>query len=124
MYGRVGCVVSGFIMYLTGTAGVYFMVAMSIERFMIIYKRKLTNRVLALVISACIFLGLFWSILPIFGWSRYSLEGAGTSCSVEWHERSLNVTSYNVAMFVFVFFVPLFVIITVNTKLVMMVYKI
>jgi hypothetical protein len=125
MYGRGGCVLTGFIMYFIGTVGVYLMVAMSIERFMIIYKpmsiKKLTHRVLALVIGVCMLLGLFWSILPIFGWSRYSLEGAGTSCSVEYNERSLNVISYNVAMFVFVFFVPLFVIIGLNTKLVMMV---
>jgi hypothetical protein len=125
MYERSGCVVSGFIMYFIGTMGVYLMVAMSIERFMIISYpmsiKKITNRVLALVIGVCMLLGLFWSILPIFGWSRYSLEGAGTSCSVEWYDRSWNVISYNIAMFVFVFFVPLFVIIGLNTKVVMLV---
>jgi c-opsin len=86
--------------------------------------KKITHRVLAYVIAVCMLLGLFWSILPIFGWSRYALEGAGTSCSVEWNERSWNVMSYNVAMFVFVFFVPLLIIIFTNTRLIMIVkYK-
>ncbi len=125
MYGRVGCIISGFIMYFIGTAGVYLMVAMSIERLMIICRpmsiKKITHRILLIVIGVCLFLGLFWSILPIFGWSRYSLEGVGTSCSVEWYERSANVISYNIAMFVFVFFVPLFIIIVTNVKVVMIV---
>jgi c-opsin len=112
-------------MYFIGTAGVYLMVAMSIERLMIICRpmsiKKITHRILLIVIGVCLFLGLFWSILPIFGWSRYSLEGVGTSCSVEWYERSANVISYNIAMFVFVFFVPLFIIIVTNVKVVMIV---
>jgi c-opsin len=125
MFGKNGCITSGFIMYFIGTAGIYIMVAISIERFMIIYKpmsiKKITHKVLANVIGICMLLGIFWSVLPIFGWSRYSLEGVGTSCSVEWYERSLNVISYNVAMFLFVFFVPLLVIIGTNLKLIMIV---
>ena len=47
----------------------------------------------------------------MFGWSYYSLEGALTTCSVEWEDRSFNVVSYNVAMFAGVYFVPLQVMI-------------
>ena len=43
----------------------------------------------------------------MFGWSYYSLEGALTTCSVEWEDRSFNVVSYNIAMFALVYLFPL-----------------
>jgi len=51
---------------------------------------------------------------PFFGWSYYSLEGALTSCSVEWSVRSFNVISYNMFIFVVTFLIPVFVIVFSN----------
>jgi hypothetical protein len=53
---------------------------------------------------------------PIFGWSFYSLEDGLVSCSVEYNEKSINVISYNVGMFIFTFFVPFTIIIVANVK--------
>ena len=64
-------------------------------------------------------IGLFWAVVPMFGWSYYSLEGSLTSCSVEWEDRSFNVVSYNVAMFAVVFCLPLTVIIITGALLVL-----
>ena len=54
----------------------------------------------------------------LVGWTHYSLEPAHTSCSVEWSSRSLSATtsytSYDMAIFVFVFFIPLAVIAIFN----------
>ena len=41
----------------------------------------------------------------------YTLEGVRTSCSICWQDRSANVISYNVMMFVFAYVVPLLVMI-------------
>ncbi len=65
-------------------------------------------------IGACTMFGLFCAAAPLFGWSYYSLEGALTSCSVEWADRSFNVVSYNVFIFFITFFIPLLVIICCN----------
>ena len=65
--------------------------------------------IIGIVLSVA--LGLFWSVVPMFGWSYYSLEGALTSCSVEWEDRSFNVVSYNVSIFIGTYFIPLIVII-------------
>ena len=103
------------------------MVAISVERFLIVHKPvilrnvKLNKRLY--IIAACVALGLAWSSLPLIGWSHYSLEAAKTSCSVEWAERSLAVTSYNVTIFVFVFFVPLAVILVFNCMLIVFIKK-
>lgn len=79
---------------------------------------------LKLKISAvfgCILIGLFWATMPLLGWSHYSLEGAYTSCSVEWRERSASVTSYNITIFGVVYLVPVVLIVFTNARLVSMV---
>lgn len=65
----------------------------------------------------CTLMGLFWSIAPLIGWSYYSPEGLGISCSVEWQDRSSNVISYNITMFIFVYFLPLLLIAITNLKI-------
>lgn len=83
-------------------------------------KVKLQTTYLSILI--CVLLALLWSVLPLFGWSYYSLEGALTSCSVEWKDRSINVISYNVTVFLFVYFIPLLAIIRINFKLIFMIH--
>lgn len=70
------------------------------------------------IILACILFGLLWAVLPMFGWSYYALEGALTSCSVIWNDKSFNVVSYNITIFIFVYFLPLVVIFKVNFALI------
>jgi hypothetical protein len=79
--------------------------------------KNITLKTTLTVVFACVINGLIWAVLPLFGWSHYSLEGAGTSCSVEWQERSFNVISYNVTIFVLVFLVPVVLIIATSIKL-------
>ena len=66
---------------------------------------------------ASFLVGLFWSLMPIVGWSEYSLEGAMISCSVEWYNQTPSVLSYNIAIAIFVFFIPIFLLIYTNTKM-------
>ena len=94
-------------------------------RFYIIYNpfaiRKVSAKKTSIAILVCFILSLFWAICPLFGWSHYSLEGGLTSCSVEWAERSWNVQSYNIVMFIFAYIVPLFIIIYCNTHMLIIV---
>ena len=81
---------------------------------------SITYRAIWFLIVVCILLGLTWSVLPLLGWSHYSFEGSHTSCSVEWNDKSLNVVSYNITMFGFVYLIPLVAIIITNVKLIIM----
>ena len=72
-----------------------------------------------LIIS--VLMSLFWAGVPIIGWSYYSLEDSLVSCSVEYNEKSFNVTSYNIGMFIFVFILPFGLIIWTNTKSILIV---
>lgn len=122
LWGYQGCILSGFVMYWIGCSSIYLLVALSIERFYIIYEpltvRYLNRAFYVKSVVACLLLGLIWPLLPVFGWSHYSFEGFGTSCSVEWSERSMNVISYNITILICVFFIPLLILVYTNVKLI------
>lgn len=129
MFKKLGCDVSGFIMYSIGCMHIYLTMSMSIERYVVLKKpsllKKLTFNTNFKVISLCAFFSILWAVLPFFGWSYYTLEGALTSCSVEWADRSPNVVSYNIAIWIFGLIVPLTAILYCNIKTIQFVsYKI
>lgn len=99
---------------------VYLMTAISFERYYILYKTININTMnykmgIRYVIGS-ILLSFFWSTTPLLGWSHYSLEDGRISCTVEYKDRSNNVFSYNVSMFLFVFLIPFSLIILTNIK--------
>jgi hypothetical protein len=107
-YGKFGCEIGGFSMYFCGCSSVYLLMAVSIERLLVIYKpaQQISIKKSVLTVCLCCFLGLLWALFPFMGWSYYSLEGVNISCSVEWRDQSWNVVSYNIAIFIFVFIIP------------------
>ena len=79
------------------------------------FERKINNyKKSTVLIIISIFIGLFWALAPIFGWSEYSLEGALISCSVEWNKKTTSVMSYNMSILLFVFFIPISILIYTN----------
>ena len=122
LFKEAGCIVSGFIMYFVGCAGIYLMTAISIERYYVIYNpmgiKQITLRLKLAMISACLMLGLLWPALPLFGWSRYTFDGSLVSCTVEWIEKSFNVVSYNVTIWISVFLIPLAIMAFTNLRLI------
>lgn len=37
---------------------------------------------------------LFWTIAPLLGWSSYTFEPTGISCSFNWNDRSVGGVLY------------------------------
>lgn len=107
-------------MYFVDCEHIFFMTPISCERYYIlkkhisIYGRKIKPALKTIL--SCVFLGFFWSAMPLIGWSYYSLEHNKISCSVEWKEKSLNLTSYKVEIFFSVFIIPFSVTIFTNLK--------
>jgi hypothetical protein len=106
-------------MYFVGCSQIYLMTAISIERHYIIENqlKKIKKNTMINVIILCLLFSLFWSIAPLLGWSHYSLEDSNTGCCVEYKSRTINVISYNIAMFIFVFIIPFGFILESNIKL-------
>ena len=125
IWKQIGCDVSSWLMAVTGCSSVYIMVAISFERFYIIYKpmaiKTMNKKVNYIVIGLSMLGGVIWATLPLVGWSHYSLEGALTSCSVEWRKRSTNTTSYAITIFIMVYVFPLVTILFTSFKLIFMV---
>ncbi|KAM4620379.1 pinopsin-like [Polymixia lowei] len=46
---------------------------------------------------------------PLLGWSSYGPEAPGTTCSVQWHQRTARARSYVGCLFVFCLLLPLLV---------------
>ena len=116
----MGCVFSGFVIYFVGCMQVFLMTAISYVRYDILKKQKneksIGNVIIIKAVVISLILSLFWSAMPIFGWSHYSLESGLVSCSVEYNEKSLNVISYNIGMFIFLFILPFGITIYASIK--------
>ena len=59
----------------------------------------------------------------VIGWSHYTMDYSYLFCSVEWDEKSFNVMSYNVCIFIFIFILPLIALTFTNVKVIVYVSK-
>lgn len=119
------CTVSGFVMYFIGCSSIYLLTAISFERWYVIVEpfkqRHFTIKTTLVIILSCCLFSLIWCVAPLLGWSHYSLELSLVTCSVEWHDKSWNVVSYNIFIFGFVYLIPLIILIYTNIKLIIIV---
>ena len=86
-----------------------------------LHARTTNKTIIDMIILLCMALSLVWTTLPLVGWSHYSFEGLGISCSVEWNERSFSVISYNIVILVINFLLPLNCILYADISLIYMV---
>jgi hypothetical protein len=125
IWSNIGCVFCGFIIYFVGCMQVYLMAAISYIRYDVLNKQKneksISHKQILHSVLISLVMSLFWSLIPLFGWSYYSLEDGLVSCSVEYNEKSINVISYNIGMFVFVFIVPFMIVIVANFRIIFIV---
>ena len=84
------------------------------ERYLMVKEMRTTETQVytksILLIGGCWIYSLMWGIMPIFGWSRYGIEGIGISCSVKWDLRTLAGISYTACLFLASYVVPIAVI--------------
>lgn len=67
---------------------------------------------------------LTWNLPPLFGWGRYELEGVGTSCAPDWHNRDPHNVSYILAYFAVCFAIPFAIIMASYMKLMWTLHKV
>lgn len=119
LYQRQGCQISAAIAFLYGCSSSYLLCVVSLSRCYILVRPFAANRVTVQksVIISCfvVFLAFIWSILPILGWNEYVIEGARTSCCINWYDRRVSYISFTFFLFFFVYLIPLLIIIVSNT---------
>ncbi|XP_074648853.1 visual pigment-like receptor peropsin [Tubulanus polymorphus] len=115
IFGDFGCQFYAFIGFLFGLAAIGFVFALTVERYLAncwteIYV-QMTGKHFR-ILSALIWgHALYWSVMPLMGWSRYKLEPTKTACTIDWMATDSNHISYVIAVTIFSYLIPIMMIV-------------
>ncbi|XP_077418383.1 melanopsin-A-like isoform X2 [Vanacampus margaritifer] len=115
VFGEMGCKMYAFCGALFGIASMINLLAISIDRYLVITKPLQTiqwsskKRTTLAIISVWLY-SLAWSLAPLVGWSSYIPEGLMTSCTWDYVTYTAANRSYTMMLCCFVFFIPLLII--------------
>ncbi|CAN9513162.1 unnamed protein product [Ophioblennius macclurei] len=115
VFGEMGCKMYAFCGALFGIASMINLLAISIDRYLVITKPLQTihwssKRRTAIAIAFVWLYSLAWSLAPLVGWSSYIPEGLMTSCTWDYVTYTTANRSYTMMLCCFVFFLPLGII--------------
>ncbi|XP_015229746.1 PREDICTED: melanopsin-A-like [Cyprinodon variegatus] len=115
IFGDTGCKIYAFCGALFGISSMINLLAISMERYLVITKPLQTmrwgsKRRTIFAISLVWFYSLAWSLAPLVGWSSYIPEGLLTSCTWDYVTYTTANRSYTMMLCCFVFFIPLGII--------------
>ncbi|XP_074467665.1 pinopsin-like [Sebastes fasciatus] len=109
--GSYGCRWYGFSNAFFGMVSLVSLSLLSFERYSVVLRRTQSDssqyRRARLAVAASWLYSLVWTLPPLLGWSSYGPEGPGTTCSVQWHQRSTTARSYISCLFIFCLLLPL-----------------
>ncbi|XP_040907044.1 pinopsin-like [Toxotes jaculatrix] len=109
--GSHGCRWYGFSNALFGIVSLVSLSLLSFERYSVVLRSTQSDssqyRRARFAVAASWIYSLVWTLPPLLGWSSYGPEGPGTTCSVQWHQRSAPSRSYISCLFVFCLLLPL-----------------
>ncbi|CAF2701419.1 unnamed protein product [Rotaria sp. Silwood2] len=119
LYKRAGCQLSAIVAFLYGCSSSYLLCAASLSRCYIIVRpfqaKYITVNKCTIVSCIAIFIAFIWTMLPVMGWNEYTMEGARTSCCINWYDRRTSYIAFLFFLFIVVYCVPLIILIIVNT---------
>ncbi|GFG37536.1 hypothetical protein Cfor_09588 [Coptotermes formosanus] len=113
--GPLMCELYGMAGSLCGCASIWTMTMIALDRYNVIVKglsaKPMTNKGAMLRILGIWVFSIMWTIAPLFGWNRYVPEGNMTACGTDYLNKDWLSRSYIVVYSVWVYFLPLFIII-------------
>ncbi|KAM4612629.1 parapinopsin a [Polymixia lowei] len=120
-FGRTGCVMEGFAVSLCGITSLCTVAVIAVERMLVVCKPlgpiTFQMKHAAGGVALSWLWSLIWNTPPLFGWGRYELEGVGTSCAPDWHNRDPKNISYILSYFALCFAIPFVIILVSYAKL-------
>nr|APY20681.1 long wavelength sensitive opsin 1 [Xenos vesparum] len=115
VFGPMMCEIYGMWGSEFGCNSILSMMTIALDRYNVIVKgisaKPFTKKKALLWIFLVWLFSLFWTLLPFFGWGRYGPEGNMTACGTDYLRSELLHRSYIFFYGLFVYFMPLFVII-------------
>lgn len=117
--GKAACSYYGFMTFTGGLSSIFHLLLLSLERFIAIvhpFQVSILLQPCYLYLSLLFVWLLVFAItsLPLIGWSRYSEEGIGTSCSVDLSPTSINGISYTIFIIIIGYVIPLLITVCFN----------
>ncbi|XP_052760018.1 visual pigment-like receptor peropsin [Mya arenaria] len=113
--GEFLCKWQAFVVYFVGLSQMYLLMAVSVDRYVVITKPhlalRITKKVAIACMASCFGLAFFLALMPIIGWSSYGLEASGVFCGLRWEDHSARNTSYIAMIIFFCYFGPIGVMI-------------
>ncbi|XP_048844200.1 melanopsin-A-like [Brienomyrus brachyistius] len=115
IFGEKVCELYAFCGALFGICSMITLTVIAVDRYVVITRPLasiglLSHRRALLILAATWGYSLSWSLPPFFGWSAYVPEGLLTSCTWDYMTFTPSVRAYTMLLFIFVFFIPLFII--------------
>lgn len=115
IFGEKACEVYAFCGALFGICSMITLTVIAVDRYFVITRPLASIGVLSqkralLILTGAWLYSLGWSLPPFFGWSAYVPEGLMTSCTWDYMTFTPSVRAYTMLLFIFVFFLPLFII--------------
>ncbi|KAF7200399.1 melanopsin-A [Nothobranchius furzeri] len=128
MFGEMGCKIYAFCGALFGISSMINLLAISIERYLVISRPLQTihwssKKRTTFAIFLVWLYSLVWSLAPLVGWSSYIPEGLMTSCTWDYVSYTAANRSYTMMLCVFVFFIPLGIILFCYLKMFLSIRK-
>ncbi|XP_063853998.1 rhodopsin, G0-coupled-like isoform X2 [Scylla paramamosain] len=108
-FGDVMCQLYGFLCFTLNEVQMNTLVVIAVFRYISICRPQfkylltpsLARRCLLVVWVYC----LLFTVAPLLGWSRYTLEPSTVSCSTDWHDRTTAGIAYSLSLVIFCFLV-------------------
>ncbi|XP_042242661.1 compound eye opsin BCRH1-like isoform X1 [Homarus americanus] len=115
MFNAFFCELYAALGAITGVCSIWTLGMISWDRYNIICNGfngpKMTMTKAVVMCLFCWAMAIGWALPPFFGWGKYIPEGILDSCSYDYLTQDWNTKSYNIAIFIFDFFLPASIII-------------
>ncbi|CAF2650154.1 unnamed protein product [Rotaria sp. Silwood2] len=112
------CQFEGFVSYLNGCVHMFTLMMISIIRYVLVFETNAQNRVIGQnsywTVIICWLCGLIFALPPLYKWNKYTPEGIGFHCGLDWFDRSLSSRIYFILAFVLIYFIPLVALLIIN----------
>lgn len=119
MFGASGCDYYGVVSLLFGFSMMISVMMIVLDTFLMNQINEYDAKKLKYNIGMfvwCWLMSIFWSIIPLFGWSKFGLEPSGTSCTVDLMNPINGYNSYIILCFIVCYLVPLIVMIVCKLR--------
>ncbi|UJR27639.1 hypothetical protein I4U23_008920 [Adineta vaga] len=116
-FNEILCRIEGFNSFLCGCSCMLAYIVLSVNRYLLLYESN-QNFFCRYSTIICWLLSLSWTLPPVFDYmTSYVPEGLGFHCSIKWNNLTRSNRFYILFSFIFIYFIPLFILITVNILL-------